>query len=129
MFEVDKVINGNTIVVKPSWILADTTGNEIIIRGYEPVFKTIKQSHWSWKDIFRKRKEENTPEWAITDAGIYLANELAKKRLEELLLGKHIELINKQTESGDCITPEGKAKLRVTLNGVDVSNYFPDFKN
>lgn len=108
MFKVEKVIDGNTIVVNPNWNFANTTGNEIVVRGYTPMFS--KEVSKKWNDA-----DENK-----------IANELAKKRLEFLLIDKFVELKTRQNETGDCID-KGKMRCRVYLDDVDISNYFPDF--
>lgn len=109
LFKVEKVIDGNTIVVNPNWTLGSKSGNEIIVRGFTPMFS--KEVSKKWNDA-----DENK-----------LANELAKKRLEFLLIDKFVELKTRPTETSDCIDEEGKGKFRIYLDDVDISYYFPDF--
>lgn len=125
LFKVDKIINENTIMVSPKWSLNGISGDEVIVSGYEPIMATGEKTGWqSFISLFQKKSDPKINRLARVVVG----NILSKKRLETLLLGKFVTLHNHPNETSDCIDKNNKAKLRVYLNNVDISNYFPDFK-
>ena len=113
LFKVEKIINGNTIIVNPKWKLNGVYGNEVVIRGYNPTFKNDSKI----------KNDVNMCEGMISR----LELELSTNRLKNILLEKLITLKILPMESSDCIDNNGVGKFRAYLNDVDISCYFPDF--
>src|ERR1039458_7743844 len=101
MFKVEKIIDGNTIVVNPKWNFCNESGNVVVVRGYNPVFADDVSEKW-WVKIFKKKisdQEKNEKEKFKKE----FANLLAKGRLEFLINEKFVELKSSRLETSNCI--------------------------
>lgn len=111
MYKTEKIIDANTIVVRPNWRFGSFTGNTVRILGYIPVYS---------KEVTKNNNDADIKK---------MAEKMAKKRLEVLLLDKFIELKIRPTETGECVNETGAMKCLVYLNNIEISKYFPDFEN
>ncbi len=93
-FSIKEILNGNEIIVTPSWFWEGNTGDRVFISG------------------FHAPKQEGN-------------SSFAKSKLETLLSDTSFEL--KDPKFWEAY---GKDILvcRIFKNGVDISNYFPEFK-
>lgn len=102
---VEKIINGNTIVVSPPWKVGNKTGMVIIIKGYEVKFSP----NISFK--------------ADSPSEIERANDQVVNRLEKMILNKFIE-IREVEYSQESINEDNRLTCPVYFNGTDVSDWF-----
>ncbi len=98
IFTVTEVIEGNKIRVS-GWTWEQHAGTIVVITGYNPSF--------------------NSPPAFPT-----LAASLAKNRLISLLKDKQIEL-GKVIQYNNV---ENSITCQAFYNGIDISNYFPEYK-
>ncbi|HEX8331130.1 MAG TPA: hypothetical protein VF622_00840 [Segetibacter sp.] len=101
-FQVNKIIDGDTIEISPQWIWNPKNGkplkgNTIRIFGY-----------------------------ALPQEGTYGFN-FAREKLKKLLLGKLITIKNPVVlPKGE--NSNAQIAARVFLNDVDIANYFPEYR-
>ena len=125
MFKVEKIIDGNTIVVNPKWNFCNESGNVVVVSGYNPIFAPDAPKKW-WIKLFKK-KISDQEEYEKEKFKKKFANLLAKGRLELLINEKFVELKSSRLETSNCIDKEGRMNCYVYLNSIDISVYFPDF--
>ena len=138
MFKVEKIIDGNTIVVNPKWIFCNESGNMVVVRGYNPVFANDVSEKWHeklsrlYKKFFTERNEQADQEEQIENVKNneyknMFANLLAKGRLEFLINEKFVDLRNGSNETANCIDKEGRMNCHVYINDINISEFFVEF--
>lgn len=102
-FNVEEIIDGNTLRVSPRWTVGDKSGNLIFIRGY---------------DLKNNQKDSEA---------ILLANEIAKMRLSALTFDKRIEIKNLPYHTPESVDKDGRLRCNVYVDNKNISSFFGEF--